>query len=548
MRLAFLSLALIAVSIVGLARSAAAQETFADPRSVAIPSFVDDTVDAGIDSVYSGEWQYMVGGGVAAFDCSGDGFPSLFFAGGEAPAKFYRNVSARGGALRFKLEASGLELDKVIGVYPIDIDGDGITDLVLLRVGGNVVMRGLGGCRFERANELWSFDGGDAWSTAFAATWERGAQWPTLAIGNYVDRHEEISPWGTCTDNWLFRPAMVDGKPQRRFAAPLALKPSFCSLSMLFSDWNKSGTPSLRVANDREYYEGGQEQLWRIEPGKNPTLYTEGEGWKFLRLWGMGVASYDLSGDGYPTYFITTMADNKLQSLADVPKDGKLQPSYKDEAYAKGVTAHRPYTGGDVRPSTAWHAQFEDLNNDGLVDLFVTKGNVAKMPDFASKDPNNLLLQTPDGKFHEAGEAAGIVSFGTARGAVIADFNLSGLLDIVVANRGAPAQLWRNVSANAGHWLEFKLQQPGANRDAVGAWLEVRCGARIMRREITVGGGHASGQSGWRHFGLGEASEAEVRVVWPDGAGSDWQRVDGDNLYVLERDKLAQLWTPSDAR
>ena len=68
--------------------------------------------------------------------------------------------------LRFEAETSGLELDKVTGAYPLDVDSDGITDLVLLRVGENVVMRGLGGCRFERANEAWGFDGGDAWSTA----------------------------------------------------------------------------------------------------------------------------------------------------------------------------------------------------------------------------------------------------------------------------------------------------------------------------------------------------------------------------------------------
>ncbi len=43
---------------------------------------------------------------------------------------------------------------------------------------------------------------------------------------------------------------------------------------MLFTDWNRSGTPSLRVSNDREYYEGGQEQMWKIEPGKEPALYT----------------------------------------------------------------------------------------------------------------------------------------------------------------------------------------------------------------------------------------------------------------------------------
>ena len=143
---------------------------------------------AGIDSAYAGEWQYMVGGGVATFDCNDDGFDDMLLAGGTSPAKFYRNASTRGGALKFEAETSGLELDKVTGAYPLDVDSDGVTDLVLLRVGENVVMRGTGGCRFERANELWSFDGGDAWSTALAATWERGAAWPTVAIGNYIDR------------------------------------------------------------------------------------------------------------------------------------------------------------------------------------------------------------------------------------------------------------------------------------------------------------------------------------------------------------------------
>ena len=66
-------------------------------------------------------------------------------------------------------------------------------------------------------------------------------------------------------------------------------------------------------------------------------------------------------------------------------------------------------------PSTAWHAEFQDVNNDGFIDLFVTKGNVEAMPDFAAKDPSNLLLGQGDGTFSEGAEAAGIVSFARAR-------------------------------------------------------------------------------------------------------------------------------------
>jgi hypothetical protein len=207
----------------------------------------------------------MVGGGVAAFDCDGDGYLDLLLPGGSSPAQLYRNTSSRGGPLTFEKVPSALELVDVSGAYPADIDSDGITDLIVIRVGENVAMRGLGECRFERANEAWGFDGGDAWSTALAVTWEHGADWPTVAVGNYIDREEEISPWGSCTDNWLHRP----GEPGK-FASPLPLKPSFCALSMLFTDWNRSGTPSLRIANDREYYEGGEEQLWQLPVGGEP--------------------------------------------------------------------------------------------------------------------------------------------------------------------------------------------------------------------------------------------------------------------------------------
>jgi len=367
---------------------------------------------------------------------------------------------------------------------------------------------------------------------------------PTVATGSDLDRTKEVDPWGSCTDNRLYRPKPVAGKPEQQFDTPFLLKPSFCALSMLFTDWNRSGTPGLRIANDREYYKGGQEQLWHVDPGRPPAPYTLAEGWKPLKIWGMGIASTDIGG--FPAYFLTSMADNKLQTL-NAPPTGATKPDYKDVAFAKGVTAQHPYTGGDVRPSTAWHAQFEDVNNDGLADLFVAKGNVDTMPDFAAKDPDNLLLQGADGKFIEVGDKAGIATNGQSRGAMLADFNLDGLLDLVVVNRNADAQLWRNTTPKAGHWLGVKLNEDGANRDAIGASIEVKAGTLAMRREITIGGGHASGQLGFWHFGLGDATTAEVTVTWPDGTKGDAQQVAGDGFYVVAPGKTPEAWVPGKA-
>ncbi len=344
---------------------------------------------------------------------------------------------------------------------------------------------------------------------------------PGLAHAGHRQLHRPHArglPWGSCTPNHLYRPNAAG----TGFAPPLPLTPGFCALSILFTDWDRQGTPDLRVSNDREYYKGGQEQMWRLEPGQPPVAFSEADGWQRLRIWGMGIAQEDLTFDGFPEFFLTSMADNKLQTLAEVPPPGTPPlPRYRDVALKAGVTAHRPYTGGDIRPSTAWHAQFGDVNNDGLSDLFVVKGNVWEMPDFAEKDPNNLLLQRADGTFLEAGDTAGVASMAQGRGGALADLNGDGLLDMVVVNRNEPAQLWRNTTAVAGNWVQLALAMPGPNRNAIGAWIELRrADGRIQHREVQVGGGHVGGILGPQHFGLGDATTAEVRILWPDGRES----------------------------
>ena len=135
----------------------------------------------------------------------------------------------------------------------------------------------------------------------------------------------------------------------RDFAPPLPLAPSWCTLSMLFSDWDRSGRRDLRISNDRHYYIDGEEQLWRMDPGAAPRLYTAEDGWVRVNVEGMGIASYDVTGDGYPDVFLTSQGSNRLQTLTSGPG----QPTYRDIGLKRGVLADRPFAGGDPLPSTA---------------------------------------------------------------------------------------------------------------------------------------------------------------------------------------------------
>ena len=531
----------IALVVVGTSQS------LVQAQALAIPKFSDETASAGIDSRFeNSDDEFLVGGGVATFNCDESGLPSMYLTAGSNRSKFYRNQSARGAALKFVEEASGLETTNAIGAYPIDVDGDGKTDVVVLRVGEVQIYRGLGNCKFELANDRWNIHTPPHWHTAFSATWEAGNRLPTLAFGTYTDLKRKRYPWGTCTPSVIYRPEPWADQ----YGAPTRLEPSFCSLSMLFSDWNRSGHADLRVANDREYYKNGREQLWQLQAGKPPRSYAQTDGFKPLQIWGMGIASIDLDGTGYPDVFITSMSDNKLQKLDST--EGVVKPSYSDVAFKRGATAHRPYVGGDIKPSTAWHAQFEDVNNDGYADLWIVKGNVSTMADFASRDTNDLLLYKPNGSFEEVGDKAGIVTYLTGRGGMLTDFNGDGMLDMVVVNRLANATLWRNVSTGLGGWLQIRLHEDDSNRDAIGAWIEVDLGGRIIRRENTIGGGHASGHLGWLHFGLGNAQEVKMRVQWPNSGGQwgAWQSVKPNAFYIVDKATGAAPWSapnPADA-
>ncbi len=194
------------------------------PSALPAPRFVEEAIAAGLEHRYDGEFMFFVGGGVAIFDCDDDGRQDLYIAGGEEPAALFRNESSTGGTLAFTpIPDNETDLEQVVGAYPLDIDGDGIDDLAVLRLGENVLLRGRGDCAFERANESWGYDGGSSWTAAFSATWEATDTLPTLAFGNYLVPASVEERTYVCDHHELVRP----DADASSYAPPTVLEPGY---------------------------------------------------------------------------------------------------------------------------------------------------------------------------------------------------------------------------------------------------------------------------------------------------------------------------------
>ncbi len=213
--------------------------------------------------------------------------------------------------------------DDVTGAYPLDIDGDGIVDLAVLRVGENVLLRGLGDCALrarERGVGLrWRRRRGPPPSARPGRTTMRCRRWPsaTTSCSTTVDDASYV-----CDDNALVRPDATAA-----YAAPIPLSPGYVHAVDAVQRLGPIRPPRpARLERPPLLPSTGEEQLWRDRCRAQPRgCGRREEGWQPLRIWGMGIASYDLTGDGYPEVYLTSQADNKLQTLAD----GPARPQYE---------------------------------------------------------------------------------------------------------------------------------------------------------------------------------------------------------------------------
>ena len=257
--------------------------------------------------VYNGSFEYFISGGVAVFDCNDDDRSELFIAGGANPSQLFINTSGKDISFHSDTPIQ-LMLTGVTGAYPLDIDSDGLLDLAILRTGQDILLRGRPDCGFEPFPAILNFQSRQHWTTGFSATWESGQILPTLAFGTFIDYSNPDGLFRVCEPILLYRPR------DRGYVSPVHLEPGYCSLSILFSDWARNGRADLRVSNDRHFYvDGGEEKLWAME--EIPRLYTQEDGWLSYSIWGMGIASWDMTGDGFPDVYLTSIGEQKFQIL-----------------------------------------------------------------------------------------------------------------------------------------------------------------------------------------------------------------------------------------
>ena len=537
--------ALIAVSACRRSvKPAAAALPRAKPTPVAPLRFDEKAHALGIDFVHvSGargqKWMpETMGGGVAVLDYDGDGRPDLLFVSGawwpgdpraaaqKSSLALYRHEgNGPDGLPRFRdvtREAGLRRTFQGMGAAVGDYDNDGRPDVYVTAVGGNFLFHNTGG-RFEEVSvKAGVRDSG--WGTSAVWLDSDGDGLLDLFVCRYVD-------WSPKTD--LF--CTLDGRTK-----------SYC-------------TP--------ERYPGASSHLYRnLGNGRFEDVTRKAGLWNQNQK-ALGAAAWDFNGDGKPDLFVAndtapnnlyrnrgdgTFEDVAVEAGVAVDEAGRSRGSmgvaWGDTRNGKGATlavgnfsnelkslywtetgdvfldeSPRSGVGSSSLLSLTFGLFFFDADLDGRLDLFLANGHVE--PSVQEVQKTVTYRQAPvlyrnlgDNRFAAAtgGDLAAPI---VGRGAVYADLDGDGDLDIVVVENGGPARVYLNRLDRPDQSVRLRLVgAERSNRDAVGARVTARIGSRSLTCQVNGGESYLSAPEKTLTFGLGGASRIDsLEIRWPDG-------------------------------
>ena len=431
-----------------------------------------------------------------------------------------------------------------MGAATADYDGDGDVDLYVTSFGPDVLYRNNGDGTFADVTKAAAVSD-ERWSTSAAFVDYNRDGLLDLYVASYVDFtlagnrrcYDPVGARDYCAPR-VYRPAgdrLYRNLGNGSFAdvtEPAGItKADGNGLGVATGDYNGDGWPDLFVANDAT-----PNQLWINQ--RDGTFADEGviSGTAFNAAGNpegsMGIASGDFDLDGDEDLFVTNLIG---ETFVLYENDGK--GNFADVRTRAGLAA-------PTAAATGFGTDWLDYDNDGWLDLFVTNGGVntiaaqrGRPRPFRMKDQ---LFHSVNGKRFEETSALAGPAFAepeVGRGAAFGDIDNDGDIDVVVTTNGGRARLLVNQGTSGHHWLQVRLEQPSRNPSSLGAFVGVESSGRpVAWRRVRTDGSYLSASDVRVHFGLGRSAAVQAVVVqWPDGQRERWTNVDTDRVVTLKR-------------